>query len=137
MRRQSSFHGHPPARVLVADDNADLRELVAHQVRKLGVEVLLACNGQEAMEMALMHNPELVLMDLEMPVLNGVDAAAQLRARGFEGVIVAFTAHDDGPRIEGALAQGCNAVLKKPLSATKLRARMAEFLAARAGSTAV
>lgn len=137
MRRQSSFHGHPPARVLVADDNADLRELVAHQVRKLGVEVLLACNGQEAMEMALMHNPELVLMDLEMPVLNGVDAAAQLRARGFEGVIVAFTAHDDGPRTEGALAQGCNAVLKKPLSATKLRARMAEFLAERAGSTAV
>ncbi len=136
MRRKFSSHGQPLARVLVADDNADLRELVAHQVRKLGVEVLLACNGQEAMDMALMHDPQIVLMDLEMPVLNGLDAVAQLRARGFEGLIVAFTGHEDGPRTEGALATGCNAVLRKPLSATKLRARMAEFLAECSGSTA-
>ena len=136
MRRQYSSPGQPLARVLVADDNADLRELVAHQVRKLGVEVLLACNGQEAMDMALMHDPQIVLMDLEMPVLNGLDAVAQLRARGFEGLIVAFTGHEDGPRTEGALAKGCNAVLKKPLPAAKLRARMAEFLAERASSSA-
>lgn len=119
--------------MLVADDNADLRELLAHQVRKLGARVMLACNGEEAVSMALDHHPALVLMDLEMPVMSGLEAAATLRQGGYAGVILAFTAHDDGPRTEGALACGCNAVLKKPLSATKLRVRLTEFLGARAG----
>lgn len=128
MQRPSAVRVRPVSTVLVADDNADLRELVAHQVRKLGAQVLLAGDGQEAMDMALLHEPELVLMDLEMPVLSGLEAVSKLREKGFDGVIVAFTAHDDGSRTDGALARGCNAVLKKPLSATKLRARMAEYL---------
>ncbi len=137
MPLQSHLRARPQPKVLVADDNADLRELVAHQVRKLGAEALLAADGQEALEMALAHEPDLVLMDLEMPVLSGMDAVARLRERGFEGVIVAFTAHDDGPRIQDALANGCNAVLKKPLSATKLRARMVELLGSCAGAGAL
>lgn len=119
--------------MLVADDNADLRELLAHQVRKLGARVMLAANGEEAVSMALSHHPALVLMDLEMPVMSGLDAAATLRRGGYGGVILAFTAHEDGPRTEGALACGCNAVLKKPLSATKLRVRLNEYLGARTG----
>lgn len=130
MQRPSALRTRPDAKVLVADDNADLRELVAHQVRKLGAQVLLAGNGQEAVDLALLHEPALVLMDLEMPVVSGLEAVSKLRDKGFEGVIVAFTAHDEGPRTDGALARGCNAVLKKPLSATKLRSRMTEYLSA-------
>ena len=133
MPRPSGSSAHSQVRVLVADDNADLRELLAHQVGKLGAQALLAANGQEAIELALMHDPELVLMDLEMPVMSGLEAVAELRQQGYEGVIVAFTAHEDGPRTQGALASGCNAVLKKPLSATKLRSRLMEFLNARTG----
>jgi len=131
MRRQTRVRGPLKSSVLVADDNADLRELVSHQLQKLGVEVMVAGNGQEAMELALAQNPHLVLMDMEMPILSGLDAVTKLRERGFEGVIVAFTAHDDGIRTQNALACGCNAVLKKPLSPSKFRTRMTEFLSLR------
>ena len=117
--------------MLVADDNADLRELLAHQVGKLGAQALLAANGQEAVELALAHDPALVLMDLEMPIVSGMEAVARLRQSGYDGVILAFTAHEDGPMTQEALANGCNAVLKKPLSATKLRSRLMEFLSIR------
>lgn len=137
MHRDSISPGKVDATVLVADDNADLRELLAHQVRKMGAQVMLAANGQEAVSMALSHHPALVLMDLEMPVMSGLDAAAALRQGGFDGVILAFTAHEDGPRTEGALACGCNAVLKKPLSATKLRMRLTEFLGTSADGATV
>jgi len=128
MSRETERRGVCGATVLVADDNADLRELLAHQVQKMGAQVLLAANGQEAMDMAMRHHPGLVLMDLEMPVMSGLEAVAGLRAQGYGGVILAFTAHEEGPRIQGALASGCNAVLKKPLSATKLRTRLTEYL---------
>jgi two-component system, sensor histidine kinase len=120
----------------VADDNADVRELMAHQLGKLGTDVLMAANGQEAVELALLHRPELVLMDLEMPVVSGLEAVSRLRGGGYQGVIVAFTAHDDGPRTQSAMANGCDAVLKKPLSATKLRTRLVEFLNLRRGGVA-
>lgn len=136
MGRDANTSDRAGTTVLIADDNADLRELLAHQVRKIGARVMLAANGQEAVELALCHRPELVVMDLEMPVMSGADAAATLRQGGYCGVILAFTAHEDGPRTEGALANGCNAVLKKPLSATKLRMRLAEYLGSRAGSPA-
>lgn len=134
MRCENDTLGHSETTVLVADDNADLRELLAHQLRKMGAQVIQAANGQEAVTLALEHHPALVLMDLEMPVMGGLDAAAELRKCGYGGVIVAFTAHEDGPRTQSALACGCNAVLKKPLSATKLRMRLTEYLGLRAGS---
>lgn len=107
--------------VLVAEDNEDIRELVCLQLRDMGLRVLSACNGREAMEQALQARPDLVLMDMNMPVMTGFDAVRALRAGGYGAPIVGLTAYQEGPEGELALACGCNRVLHKPIRARDLR----------------
>jgi two-component system cell cycle response regulator DivK len=114
--------------VLVAEDNEDIRELVSHQLRRMGVLVLLAEDGQRAMDVALAERPALVLMDMDMPVMSGFDAVAALRAQGYRGSIFALTAYQDGPEAERALSSGCDALLGKPITSERLRNRVAQAL---------
>jgi CheY-like chemotaxis protein len=114
--------------VLVAEDNEDIRELVSHQLRRKGVLVLLAEDGQRAMDLALAEQPALVLMDMDMPVMSGFDAVAALRAQGYRGSIFALTAYQDGPEAERALSSGCDALLGKPITSERLRNRVAQAL---------
>src|SRR5215813_5369165 len=92
--------------VLVAEDNEDIRELVSHQLRRMGILVLLAEDGRRALDLALAQRPTLVLMDMDMPVMSGFDAVAALRAQGYRGSIFALTAYQDGPEAERALSSG-------------------------------
>jgi CheY-like chemotaxis protein len=117
-----------PQSVLVAEDNEDIRELVSHQLRRMGVLVLLAEDGQHALDIALAEQPALVLMDMDMPVMSGFDAVAALRARGYRGAICAFTAYQDGPEAERALSMGCDALLGKPITSERLRSHVAHAL---------
>ena len=111
----------PGSAVLVAEDNEDIRELVVHQLRRMGVEVLQAGNGRQAIDLALAEQPALVLMDMDMPVMSGFDAVAALRAQGYAGPIFALTAYQDGPEAERALSSGCDALLGKPINSERLR----------------
>ena len=81
----------PGSAVLVAEDNEDIRELVVHQLRRMGVEVLQAGNGRQAIDLALAEQPALVLMDMDMPVMSGFEAVAQLRLCGYTKPILALT----------------------------------------------
>jgi CheY-like chemotaxis protein len=119
--------------VLVAEDNEDIRELVSHQLRRMGILVLLAEDGRRALDLALSERPALVLMDMDMPVMNGFDAVAALRARGYRGSIFALTAYQDGPEAERALSSGCDALLGKPITSERLRSHVARALARAAG----
>jgi len=122
--------------VLIAEDNEDIRELVSHQLRRMGVLVLLAEDGQRAMDLALAEQPALVLMDMDMPVMSGFDAVAALRAQGYRGSIFALTAYQDGPEAERALSSGCDALLGKPITSERLRNRVAQALERAAGGAA-
>ena len=82
-----------PPLVLVAEDNEDIRELVSHQLRRMGVRVVVAEDGRRAVDVALAERPGLVLMDMDMPVMSGFDAVAALRAQGYAGPIFALTAY--------------------------------------------
>jgi CheY-like chemotaxis protein len=115
--------------VLVAEDNEDIRELVVHQLRRMGVHVLQADNGQKALDLALAEQPALVLMDMDMPVMTGFEAVAQLRLRGYTKPIYALTGHKEGPEAERALASGCNALLGKPIHSDVLRVEVQKVLA--------
>jgi CheY-like chemotaxis protein len=115
--------------VLVAEDNEDIRELVVHQLRRMGVHVLQADNGQKALDLALSEQPALVLMDMDMPVMSGFEAVAQLRLRGYTKPIFALTGHKDGPEAERALSSGCNALLSKPIHSEVLRVEVQKVLA--------
>lgn len=123
-----------PPSVLVAEDNEDIRELVSHQLRRMGIVVLLAEDGQRACDLALSERPALVLMDMDMPVMSGFDAVASLRAQGYRGSIFALTAYQDGPEAERALSSGCDDLLGKPITSERLRARVAQALKQAAAS---
>ena len=112
-------------RVLVADDNEDLRDLMALQLAKLGVDVLLASNGAEALSVARREAPDLILLDIEMPILDGLEVARQLSASGFAGAIVAVSAHRDNVSLERMCAAGCDDSVTKPVKLEELRALLA------------
>jgi CheY-like chemotaxis protein len=135
----------PTGRVLLADDGADNQLLVSTILRRAGYEVTIAGDGQQACELALtawrQRKPfDIVLMDMEMPVLDGFCATARLRRDGYPGFIVALTGHTDPQDRAACLAAGCDEHLGKPVMRSPLLERMAQWMQSRcaggAGSSA-
>lgn len=108
--------------ILVADDTPDLRQLLSLYLRKMGLEVLLAENGQEAVEIAVSKQPDLVFMDMQMPVMDGVEAVRALRRQGYTGTVLALTAQSERDRIEAMLDAGCDGYVEKPVRKERLEA---------------
>lgn len=115
--------------ILLADDNPDLRDLIELYLTRQGLQVNTAENGQEAVRRALHENPDLILMDLEMPVLGGVGAIEQLRSLGYTGPILALTGHNKGEQTASALLAGCNGSVTKPVKRDELLRAIAALLA--------
>ncbi len=132
-----SSAGRLHGRVLLADDNNDIRDLVSRLLKKHGVDVISVVNGRQAVESALKELPDLVLMDMEMPVMDGVTATKQLRERGFTKPIFAMTAHPEGPEVERALKEGFDGYLEKPVNRERLHGILAAFLEASTEPAAV
>jgi len=108
-------------RVLVGEDNDDIRTLVEVYLTRLGVETRAVANGFSAVEAALSERFDVVLLDMEMPVMNGYEAVHVLRTRNYTGPILAFTAHHDGLEADRARAAGCDGIVAKPISLEGLR----------------
>ena len=102
-------------RVLVAEDIEELQILVRRMLEMVGVEVTLANNGKEAVELALMQPYDLVLMDMQMPEMDGIEATGLLRQVGFEVPIVALTANVMQHHREQFEEAGCTEFLSKPI----------------------
>ena len=128
----------PPAapmrgRVLLAEDGADNRALIERVLRRAGLTVEIADNGREAhakaMSATLSGTPfDVVLLDVEMPEMSGNEAASALRADGYDGPIVALTAHGRASDREACLAAGCDDFATKPIDRSALLALLARFL---------
>lgn len=107
-----------PIRILIADDMDDIRAMMAFMLRRKGFSVIEACNGQEAIDVACAQTPDLILMDISMPILNGLDAIQQLKTIDTtkEIPIVAISAHcHDSTYREKVLGLGCISCLAKPI----------------------
>lgn len=115
-------------RVLLADDNNDIRDLVTRLLKRQGVSVLSVVNGRQAVDMALKEMPDVVLMDMEMPIMDGLAATKLLREKGFTRPIFAMTAHPEGPEVERALKEGFDGYLEKPVNREQLNGILAAFL---------
>lgn len=102
-------------RVLIADDAKDNQLLFRRVLAGKGASVDVVDNGEQAVHQALAHRYDVVLMDIQMPVLDGYDATKELRRRGFEGPIIALTAHAMKDERERCLGIGCNDHLPKPV----------------------
>ena len=113
------------ARVLVAEDGQDNQALIQHYLKKAGAEVVIVEDGQAAVEAVTEAGRngkrfDLVLMDMQMPVMDGYAAARRLRELGFTAPIVALTAHAmEGDR-ERCLEAGCGAFVAKPIDRQEL-----------------
>jgi signal transduction histidine kinase/CheY-like chemotaxis protein/HPt (histidine-containing phosphotransfer) domain-containing protein len=121
----------PPAklagRVLLADDNADLRDLVQIQLHELGFECKAVGDGLEAIEAALARPYTIVLLDMDMPFMDGYETVRVLRERGYAAPVIGFTAHQIGAPVERALIEGCDDVISKPATLERLREALAPF----------
>jgi signal transduction histidine kinase/CheY-like chemotaxis protein len=115
-------------RVLVAEDNESLRELVELQLRELGLHYRIVSNGFDAVEAASADRFDLVLMDMDMPLMDGYEAVNVLRERGYDRPIIAFTAYKDGPAMERAVREGCDGVVSKPVTIEGLRGALEPLL---------
>lgn len=115
-------------RVLLADDNADLRDLVQFQLGELGLASKAVSNGLEAIDAALAESYTVVLLDMDMPVMDGYETVHVLRERGYAGPVIGFTAHQSGSPVERALVEGCDDVISKPVSLERLREALAPLM---------
>ena len=110
-------------RILIADDNVDAAEALGTLLETDGYEVLLAHDGAQALDMALTARPAIVILDIGMPVMDGLEAARRLRAtpEGRSMFLVALTGWDREKDRELTRAAGFDAHVVKPLSIESLR----------------
>ncbi|HEX8494239.1 MAG TPA: response regulator [Pyrinomonadaceae bacterium] len=123
-------NGNLPQTVMVVEDFEDNRFMMRRLLEMSGYRVLEAINGEEAVEVAQRERPSLILMDLSLPLLDGL--AATRRIRQVEELrripIVAVSAHDTADFHADALAAGCNDYVTKPIDFDQLEALLSRLL---------
>ena len=117
-------------RVLVVEDNADIQSLISCYLAKWGVNMLLAGNGEQALAILREQAVDLVLMDMQMPVMDGLEATRRLRALGRTMPVVALTANALPQDRQSYLASGANDFLAKPVDQAKLQQVLKRYLSA-------
>lgn len=116
-------------KILIAEDERDIRELVGFTLRLAGHETIFAVNGQEAIKLCELEQPDLVLMDMRMPVMTGEEAALQMKeSPTLSKIPILFlTAREQTIEIAGQIAQGAN-ILAKPFSIDQLNKKVRDLL---------
>ena len=116
------------ANILLAEDNPDNQQLIRILLEKRGLTVTLANNGEEAIERALIEDFDLILMDMQMPVMGGLEATDVLRKAACDIPIIALTANVMKEDIQTYLESGCNSTVAKPIDQNALFRELAQFL---------
>ncbi len=119
-----------PAKVLIVDDEAHIRKYTGLLLRSLGVPVILeAVNGQEGFEMFQREQPDLVLMDVNMPVLDGLEALKLIRALDPDAVVVMLTSLATRQIIDDAAGHGATYYLRKDTPRDEILAQLKQIFA--------
>jgi signal transduction histidine kinase/ActR/RegA family two-component response regulator len=124
----------PPLRILLAEDNPINQKVALALLRKDGHTVIVACNGREVLERCESESFDLILMDVQMPEMDGLEATAALRRSANPALaaikIIAMTAHAMQSHQEMCFSAGMNGYLSKPINRERLNAAIAEVLLA-------
>ncbi len=100
--------------ILVADDDADIRDILSETLNSLGSRVITAANGRECLDKLDKEAPELVILDIEMPVKNGLEVLKELRQRGRDTTAIMITAYGSIERAVQAMKEGAFDFITKP-----------------------
>ena len=119
-----------PRKILIAEDDAASRELLAEILANLGYQVVEACDGREALQKIEETNPELILLDIQMPVLDGIAVLWRLRGnpRFRDRPVIAVTAYAMQGDRDQTLRAGFNGYLSKPVDVATLRMEIERHL---------
>ena len=117
-------------KVLLVEDNEMNRDMLSRRLIKKGFEVVIAFDGAEGVRMAGSENPDIILMDMSLPILDGWEATRQLKANAATQSIpvIALTAHAMSGDREKATAAGCDDYDTKPIELPRLLAKMEALL---------
>lgn len=119
-------------KILVVEDNEALRDILARILERMGYVPVLASHGKEGLEKAIAEKPNLIIMDMIMPVMDGWETARAVRANpDTKNIpILATTALSRPHELKTCLDAGCNGYIVKPFSVRNLRRKIGELLAA-------
>jgi DNA-binding response OmpR family regulator len=122
-----------PALVLIADDDEDIRALVAFRLERAGYDVVAARDGEEALRLARERGPALAVLDVMMPKLTGLEVTRRLRAEEATSAmpVILLTARVQDADVARGLEAGADDYIKKPFSPQELRARVEAILGPR------
>jgi two-component system cell cycle response regulator DivK len=117
-------------RILVVEDTEDNRRIIGDLLTSVGYEVIEAVDGEEGVAMAESHRPDLILMDIQLPEMDGYEATRRIRAipQLAEVPIIAVTSYALSGDEAKARAAGCDGYIAKPFSPRELLAKVREFL---------
>lgn len=115
-------------RVLLAEDNLDNQRLISMYLKKLGADIVISNNGKEAIEQTAKNDFDLILMDMQMPVMNGIDATVRLREMNYKKPIVALTANAMKEDMDACYKAGCDDFIHKPISQQKFKEAIVKYL---------
>lgn len=117
-------------RILVVEDHEDNRRIVRELLASAGFEMIEAGDGDEGLTFARMHNPDLILMDIQLPVLDGYEATRRMKADpALRSIpVIAVTSYALSGDDDRAYAAGCVAYVTKPFSPRQLLAKIREHL---------
>lgn len=121
-------------KILLVEDNEMNRDMLSRRLERRGYEVVLAVDGQQGVDLAQSSHPDLILMDMSLPVIDGWEATRQLKAKeGVKGTpIIALTAHAMSGDREKALEAGCDDYDTKPIELPRLLGKIEALLGTKA-----
>jgi CheY-like chemotaxis protein len=102
-------------KILIVDDDKKIKRMLTRRLKKAGYEIHIAENGKIGIDKALKLHPNLTLMDMHMPVMNGYEAVSILRKMEYTGIIVALTASAMIDDIQKSIKAGCHDFISKPI----------------------
>jgi two-component system cell cycle response regulator DivK len=122
------------ARILLVEDNEMNRDMLSRRLVRNGHEVSIAVDGQQGVDMALSQLPDLILMDMSLPVIDGWEATRRIKANDATRQIpvIALTAHAMAGDREKAMEAGCEDYDTKPIEITRLLGKIAALLVTKA-----
>ena len=117
-------------KVLLVEDNEMNRDMLSRRLAKKGYDVVVAVDGQQGVDMASSESPDIILLDMSLPVMDGWTAASHLKANGVTASIpiIALTAHALAGDREKALEAGCDDYDVKPIDLKRLLGKMTDLL---------